>query len=75
MRITEPSELINYFSELADAYESSASGRSLLECLKEDWGFFRKINLPSAETLLGRILDDLKRPMGLVIRGQNEEDD
>ncbi|WP_213991234.1 RES family NAD+ phosphorylase [Sodalis sp. dw_96] len=63
--IIEPSELLIYFELLINVYEINPDGKSLVECLKNDWDLFTHPTMDNAHAkeLLGEILDD-----GQIIR-------
>lgn len=59
-QIVEPGKLSNYFELLANVYEPSDDGKSLVEWMKDDWRLFshQRMDVAHAKDLLGEILDD-----------------
>lgn len=67
MDLVEPRQLATYFELLANVYEPSGDGKSLVEWMKEDWALFShpSMDVAHAKELLGEILDDgdiVRRP-------------
>lgn len=58
--LVEPSKLATYFELLANVYEPSDAGKSLVEWMKDDWQLFShpRMDVAHAKELLGEILDD-----------------
>lgn len=59
-QLVEPSKLATYFELLANVYEPSDAGKSLVEWMKDDWQLFSnpRMDVAHAKELLGEILDD-----------------
>lgn len=63
--LVEPTALRTYFELLANVYEPDATGKSLVEWMKEDWLLYPTMDVAHAKELLGEILDDgeiVRRP-------------
>lgn len=58
--LVEPGQLVTWFELLANVYEPSDEGKSLVEWMKDDWHLFshERMNVAHAKELLGEILDD-----------------
>jgi len=58
--VLEPSQLAEVFGSLINIYEHSDDGKTLVQCLKEDWGMFdhERMDESRSKDLLGEILND-----------------
>src|SRR5580658_9833993 len=59
-QLLEPAALRDHFELVIGIYVQNDSGHSIVECLKEDWGFFDhpQMDVAHAKELLGDIMDD-----------------
>ncbi|MGX9144682.1 RES family NAD+ phosphorylase [Mesorhizobium sp. 128a] len=59
-QLLEPGKLANYFELMANVYEPSDDGKSLVEWMKDDWQLFGhpRMDIAHAKDLLGEILND-----------------
>lgn len=60
IHILDPTELAEYLDSLISIYELNSNGKSLVQCLKDDWGMFdhERMDEARARNLLSEILDD-----------------
>jgi hypothetical protein len=58
--VLSPSRLAEYFGLLVEVYEPDPNGKTLVECLKDDWRLFDhpSMDVAHAKELLSEILDD-----------------
>ena len=56
--LIEARDLSDKFHTLLDAYQPDDAGKSLVLCLKEDWGLFPTMDDAHAKELLGDVLND-----------------
>lgn len=58
--VIPPSDLNEYFELLISAYRPDPNGKTLVRCLRDDWGLFNHPGMsdPHAKDLLAEILDD-----------------
>jgi len=56
--LIDPVFLKQHFELLINLYIQDDAGKSLIECLKDDWSMFPKMDIPNCKELLSDILDD-----------------
>ena len=58
--LVDPANLADYFELLANVYECSSNGKTLVEWMKDDWLIFshQRMDIAHAKDLLGEILND-----------------